>query len=132
MDTKKRAISSPNQNSASWSVDPEHALASPPSRKSNEGSSAQVSKRKRSTGPSLPLRSPTPSTRSPSPQVPEGPDSSPPTTPPLFVPVPEDHPTYTLSILGMYWVFSQKTLLFSLREVRLTFFFSYSFSPFSM
>ena len=95
--TKKRTRTSRNQNSASRSADLGHAPASPPSRKSGEGSTAQVSKRRRDSCPSSPPQSSAPSTFPPDCGVSEAPDSSLPTSPPPFVPIPEDHPTHSLS-----------------------------------
>ena len=120
--TKKRTRMSRNRNSASRSADPGHAPASPPLRKSGEGSTTKVSKQRRDSCPSLPPRSSAPPSLPPDCGVSEAPDSSLPTSPPPFVPIPEDHPTHSLSPRGTYRVISRWTLLFRLREVSLFFY----------
>ena len=115
--TKKRTKTSRNQNSASRSLDPGHAPASPTSRKSEEGSTAQVSKRRHDSYPLSPPRSSAPSTLPRDCGVFEAPGSSLPTSSPSFVPIPEDHPTHSLSPRGTYRVISRWTLLFRLWEL---------------
>ena len=120
--TKKRTRTSQNQNSASRSADLGHAPASPPSRKSSEGSTAQVRKWRHDSCPSLPPRSFAPSTLPPDYGVSEALNSSLPTSPLPFVPILEDHPTHSLSPRGTCWVISRWTLLFRLWEVGLFFY----------